>query len=83
MITKAHRWIRALQDGTALSEIANRNGHAESYVRTQFPLAFLSPRIQAAILVGTQPRDISVVQILHIGIPLDWNKQERVFGFNR
>ena len=36
------------------------------------PLAFFSPRIQAAILDGRQPREPSVELILRIGIPLDW-----------
>jgi hypothetical protein len=82
MLSKAHRWMQALQDGTALTEIARSDGHAESYVSTRIPLAFLSPRIQAAILDGTQPRDLSVERILRLGIPLDWSEQERVFGFN-
>ena len=82
MFSKANRWMQALQDGTALIEIARRDGHAESYVSTRIPLAFLSPRIQAAILDGTQPRHLSVEHILRVGIPFDWNEQERIFGFN-
>lgn len=83
MLTKAHRWMLAVQEGTALAEIANRDGHADSYVRTRLPLAFLSPRIQAAILDGTQPQHLSVEHILRLGIPLDWSEQERIFGLNR
>jgi DNA invertase Pin-like site-specific DNA recombinase len=82
MLSKANRWMQALQDGTALIEIARRDGHAESYVSARIPLAFLSPRIQAAILDGTQPRHLSVEHILRVGIPFDWSEQERVFEFN-
>ncbi len=81
-LSKANSWMQALQDGTALIEIARRDGHAESYVRTRIPLAFLSPRIQAAILDGTQPRHLSVEHILRVGIPFDWSEQERIFEFN-
>lgn len=81
MLAKAQRWIQDLQAGTALCEIARRDGHADSYVRTRAQLAFLSPRIQIAILDGTQPPDLSVERILRIGIPLDWREQEQVFGF--
>jgi site-specific DNA recombinase len=80
MLTKAHRWTMALQNGTAFAEMARREGHAESYVRTRIQLAFLSPRIQAAILAGTQPSELSVERILRLGVPLDWSEQDRVFG---
>ncbi|MDB5660456.1 MAG: recombinase family protein [Cypionkella sp.] len=83
LLTKAHRWVLALENGTQLAEIANRDGHSDSYVRTRIALAFLSPRIQAAILDGNQPPDMSVARILHIGIPLDWSEQERAFGLSR
>jgi hypothetical protein len=82
MLSKANRWMQALQDGTALIEITRRDDHAESYVSTRIPLAFLSPRIQAAILDGTRPRHLSLEHILRVGIPLDWIEQERIFGFN-
>jgi hypothetical protein len=82
MLSKANCWMQALQDGTALIEITRRDDHAESYVSTRIPLAFLSPRIQAAILDGTRPRHLSLEHILRVGIPLDWIEQERIFGFN-
>lgn len=82
ILSKANRWMQALHDVTALIEIARRDGHAESYVSNRIPLALLSPRIQAAILDGTQPRHLSVEHILRTGIPFDWSEQERIFGFN-
>lgn len=86
MLTKALRWMLARQDGTALTEIARRDGHAECHISTRSPLALLSPRIQAAILDGTQPRELSVEHIqslgIPLGIPLDWREPARVFGLN-
>ncbi|MEN9409444.1 MAG: hypothetical protein RL216_1418, partial [Pseudomonadota bacterium] len=43
--------------------------------------ACLSPKIQAAILAGTQPPDLSLERIVRSGIPLDWAEQEAKFGF--
>ncbi len=42
-----------MRQGTSLTEIAQREGHSDSYIRTRAPLACLSPKIQAAILAGT------------------------------
>ena len=81
LLAKAHRWACEMRDGTSLTEIAQREGHSESYIRTRAPLAFLSPKIQAAILAGTQPPDLSLERIVRSGIPLDWSEQEAKFGF--
>jgi hypothetical protein len=51
-------------------------------IRIRAQLAFLSPRIQAAILNGSQPPDLSLERIVRTGAPLDWSEQERVFGFS-
>ena len=83
MLSKARRWSEELLSGIALTEIARRNDCTDSYVGTRLQLAFLSPRIQAAILDGTQPPDLSVERLLRTGIALDWSEQERAFGFSR
>jgi site-specific DNA recombinase len=44
------------------------------------PLAFLAPKIQAAILDGKQPPDLSLAKLLREGIPVDWDEQEKLFG---
>jgi site-specific DNA recombinase len=81
-LAEADRWVTELRGGKQLSEIARRDGHSGSYIRIRAQLAFLSPRIQAAILDGSQPPDLSLERIVRIGVPLDWSEQERVFGFN-
>lgn len=81
LLAKAHRWSREMRQGTSLTEIAQREGHSDSYIRTRAPLACLSPKIQAAILAGTQPPDLSLERIIRSGIPLDWAEQEAKFGF--
>jgi site-specific DNA recombinase len=78
-LAEAHLWARALRAGTSLTEIARATGRSEPYIRTRIPLAFLAPRLQAAILDGRQPVDFSVAQLLRDGIPTDWNEQARLF----
>jgi site-specific DNA recombinase len=80
-LAQAHRWVAALRRGESLVDIARREKHSESYLRTRAPLAFLSPKIQAAILEGRQPAHLTLERLVRTPIPLDWHEQERVFGF--
>lgn len=77
----AHGWLADLRAGKSMSAIAQAGGHAESYIRTRLPMAFLSPKIQMAILAGTQPADLTAETFARAKIPLDWTEQERLFGF--
>jgi hypothetical protein len=45
-------------------------------------LGFLAPDITAAILANRHPPQMTVDQ-LRGPIPLDWNEQRRLFGFDR
>lgn len=79
-LAEAHHWAGALRNGRSLTEIARETGHSEPYIRTRIPLAFLAPKVQASILDGRQPADISVAQLIRDGIPMDWSEQARLFG---
>jgi site-specific DNA recombinase len=79
-LAEAHLWAGALRNGRSLTEIARETGHSEPYIRTRIPLAFLAPRVQAAILDGGQPANVSVAQLIRDGIPMDWTEQARLFG---
>ncbi len=79
-LTRATRWLAALRTGEAILALATREGRSESFVRSRLELAFLSPRLQAAILAGTQPLDLTLERLVRTPIPLDWKKQEQVFG---
>ncbi len=80
-LAEAHRCVGRLRTGVPLSDLARDAGHSGSYLRTRMQLAFLSPRIQAAILEGAQPPDLTLERIVRAGVPLDWSEQERLFGF--
>jgi site-specific DNA recombinase len=77
-LAKAHRRARARKSGTPLHEIARAEGHHDALVRTRTPLAFLSPKIQHAILNGTQPVDLTLERLVRQTLALDWTDQERL-----
>lgn len=79
-LAEAHVWARELRAGTSLTEISRRTGHSKPYLRARLPLAFLAPRVQAAILNGRQPADLCVARIIREDLSMDWGEQARMFG---
>ena len=63
-----------------LKALANDVGYSESYLARVIPLASLSPRIQQAIVEGTQPVTLTLETLVRARLPLDWTDQERLFG---
>ena len=80
-IAKARQWIDDLADGRAASfaVIARREGKAERHIRLLAPLAFVSPRIVAALLDGTAPADLTLTKLAR-ALPYCWAEQERRVG---
>jgi len=81
-LAEAHDWARALREGKPLSEIATDTGRSEPFIRSRIPLAFLAPRIQAAILEGRQPVNLSVAELIRTDIPMAWDAQDRLLGLS-
>ncbi len=79
-LREAHRWADALRSGTAVTKIARDEGRNDALIRSRGQLAFLAPKIQIAILDGTLPPELTLKRILRQPIPLDWDKQARLFG---
>jgi site-specific DNA recombinase len=63
----------------ALAEIAEREGQVERHIRLLAPLAFLSPRIIAAIFDGTAPADLTVTGLAKV-LPCSWLQQEQTIA---
>ena len=82
-LSHAHAWVADLRKGRPLGDIAASTGHSESYIRTRAQLAYLAPTIQGAILEGRQPADLTLERIIRKPVPLDWDIQERLYGFGR
>ncbi len=80
-IAKARAWIDDIRLGGvgSPSEIAGREGRGERHIRLLAPLAFVSPRIVAAIAEGTAPADLTVTGLAK-ALPYSWAEQEQKIG---
>ena len=80
-IAKARQWVDDVARGrtATFAQIARREGKVERHVRLLAPLAFLSPRIVAAIIDGTAPADLTVTMLAR-ALPYSWAEQERRIG---
>lgn len=81
-IAIANAWLDELRTGTSMAGIAARRNCAPTFIQQRIRLAFLSPRIIAAILAGRQPEDLTVTRLATSGIPSDWNAQWAELGFS-
>jgi site-specific DNA recombinase len=80
-IAKARKWIDDIRLGhcASFAEIAKREAVGERHIRLLAPLAFLSPRIIAAIADGTAPADLTVTGLAK-ALPNSWAEQEQKLG---
>jgi site-specific DNA recombinase len=80
-IAKARGWIDDIRLGriTSFAEIAKREAQGERHIRLLTPLAFVSPRIIAAIVDGTAPADLTVTGLAK-ALPYSWPEQEQSIG---
>ena len=80
-IAKARGWTDDIWLGriASFAEIAKREGQGERHIRLLAPLAFVSPRIIAAILDGTAPADLTVTGLAK-ALPYSWTEQEQSLG---
>lgn len=82
-LRNAHRWANELKSGTPIKQIAADNACSDSYARRLIPLATLSPKLQEAILSGSQPTELTLETLMRTHIPLDWAAQETRFGLTK
>ena len=77
-IAKARQWVDDVAQGrtATFAQIARREGKVERHIRLLAPLAFLSPRIMAAIIDGTAPADLTATSLAR-ALPHSWAEQER------
>ena len=82
-IVKARGRIEDIRLGrvTDFAEIAKREAQGERYVRQLATLAFVSPRIIAAIVDGTAPADLTVTDLAR-ALPYSWVEQEQGIGLS-
>jgi site-specific DNA recombinase len=65
----------------SLRELAAERKMGSKYFARLLRVNYLAPDIQAAIMDGTQPPDLTVSRIVFSPLPTDWEQQRRLFGF--
>jgi site-specific DNA recombinase len=80
-IAKARGWIEDMQQGrvSSLAKIAQYEGQVERHIRLLAPLAFVSPRVVAAIVNGTARCDLTVTGLAK-SLSYSWADQEQQVG---
>lgn len=81
-LRRAHLWSEQLKSGVPLKDISKEANVSERYAARIIPLACLSPRIQTAIVKGLQPPELTLRRLVKSNLPMDWNEQEILLGFN-
>lgn len=81
-LVRAHKWEKTLASGDqkSLGTIAKTEDLELKYVTRVYRLNFLAPKIKEAIIDGKQPQTLTLSRLMP-GIPLDWQEQERLYGF--
>jgi DNA invertase Pin-like site-specific DNA recombinase len=83
-VARARRCFEAIVTGkvSSIDELHARENIDERAIRRTLPLAFLAPDIVQAIVMGTQPIELTARKLMRrIDLPLDWPTQRKVLGF--
>jgi hypothetical protein len=75
-LARAFRWKRMLESGhtTTITELAEREGIAPSYMTRVLRLTLLAPDIVESILNGTQGSEVTLAGFME-PFPADWGAQ--------
>ena len=75
-LARAFRWKRMLESGefASISELAEREGIAFTYMARLMRMSLLAPEIVDAIMDGHQPEGIGLANLME-PFPLDWSEQ--------
>ena len=77
-LARAFRWKRMLESGefATITELAEREGIASSYMTRVLRLTLLAPETVEAILDGTQGPEVTLAGVLK-DVPAVWERTER------
>ena len=75
-LARAFRWKRMLESGefASISELAEREGIAFTYMARLMRLSLLAPEIVDAIMEGRHPESVTLANMMD-PFPLDWKEQ--------
>ena len=79
---KAYKWKNMIENEevTLLSDIAKQENISISHATKIYRLNFISPKIVEAIIDGTAPRDLRLIDVLAKKAPELWQEQEEMWG---
>ena len=83
-IALGHSWFREIREGaaTSLNKLAENHGVERTDAGRYIKFAFLAPDIVEAILLGHQPRDLTLRRLKRLGnLPMSWARQREFLGF--
>lgn len=77
-LARAFRWKRMLESGefATITELAEREGIAPSYMTRVMRLTLLAPELVQAIMSGTQDPEVTLAWVLK-PFPVEWEGQRR------
>ena len=80
-LARAFRWKRMLESGefASISELAEKEGIALTYMARLMRLSLLSPELVDAVMDGHQPANITLANLMD-PFPADWKEQHRLWS---
>lgn len=65
----------------SIAQLAKEKNLGSKHFARLIRLNYLAPDIQAAIMDGSQPPELTARKLVFSSLPLDWDHQRRLFGF--
>lgn len=80
-LARAFRWKRMLESGefASISELAEKEGIAFTYMARLMRLSLLSPELVDAVMDGHQPANITLANLMD-PFPADWKEQRALWS---
>jgi hypothetical protein len=80
-LARAFRWKRMLETGefASISELAEREGIAFTYMARLMRLSLLSPELVDAVMDGRHPAHITLANLMD-PFPADWKEQHALWS---
>lgn len=80
-LARAFRWKGMLESGefASISELAEKEGIAFTYMARLMRLSLLSPELVDAVMDGRQPANITLANLMD-PLPADWKEQHRLWS---
>ena len=81
-MAKAFAWRNRLEvDNLTDRELSRKEKVDRRYMSKIMKLTFLAPDIIEAIMIGSQPNKLRLVDLLKSPIPISWAEQRIKYGF--